>query len=88
MAHSNQAQKRIRQNEKRRQHNKTLTSRMRTEIKRVLELCSSGDKAGAQARMPNTMKLLDKAARHHVIHANAAARKKSRLMAAIARVGA
>lgn len=88
MAHSNQAKKRIRQNEKRRIQNKSLSSRMRTEVKRVLQLCETGDKSAALAQMPTASKLLDKAARQHVIHANAAARKKSRLMAAIARVSA
>lgn len=87
MAHSNQARKRIRQNEKRRLHNKTISSRMRSEVKRVLAACESGDKAAAQEQMKTAAKMLDKAAKNRLIHANAAARKKSRLMLAINRVG-
>ncbi|MBK8978876.1 MAG: 30S ribosomal protein S20 [Planctomycetes bacterium] len=88
MAHSTQAKKRIRQNEKRRLHNKTLASRMRTEVKKLRQLIEDGDGAGAAAQLPVTMKLLDKAAKHHVIHANTASRQKSRLSLAIRRATA
>ena len=88
MAHSNQAQKRIRQNSKRQLQNKAVASRMRTQIKRLEALVASGDKAAAEAQLPLTMKFLDKAAKNHVIHPNAASRKKGRLVKAIARIGA
>ncbi len=87
MAHSNQAQKRIRQNSKRQLHNKAVASRMRTEVKRIEALVASGDQAGAQERLPLAMKYLDKAAKHHVIHPNAASRKIGRLVKAVARIG-
>ena len=88
MAHSNQAKKRIRQNDKRRLRNKARASRMRTEIKKFEDLVQNGDKAGAAAQLPFVVKMVDKAAKSHVIHANAAARKKGQLMRAVQAMGA
>jgi small subunit ribosomal protein S20 len=88
MAHSKQAKKRIRQNEKARLRNKAIASRMRTEVKRVTTAIDAGDKAAAEASLPTAMKLVDKAAKAHVIHANTAARKIGRLQKAIQKIGA
>ena len=88
MAHSNQAKKRIRQNERRRTANKAVASRMRTEIKRVLQACDGGDKAEAEKAMPTAMRCVDKAAKVRVLHPNTAARKKARLARAINGIGA
>ena len=87
MAHSKQAKKRIRTNEKQRLLNKAITSSMRTEMKRVLTAAASGDKAEAEAAMPLAMRKIDKAAKSNVLHDNNAARKKSMLMRAIGRIG-
>ena len=87
MAHSKQAKKRIRQNEKQRLLNKALASRMRTEVKRVLRHVEAGDTEAARAALPQAMRFVDKAAKRHVIHENTAARKKSRLHRAIQRAG-
>jgi len=75
MAHSKQAVKRIRQNEKRREINKQVKSRMKTAIKRV----QGADDDARPAAMADAMKRIDKAAKGNAIHANAAARLKSRL---------
>ena len=56
MAHSKQSNKRIRQNERSRLHNKAIASVMRTEVKRVLALSAAGDKAGAEAVLPRAVK--------------------------------
>ena len=48
MSTGKQAKKRIRQNEKRRMHNKAIQSKMRTLVKQVLAAAESGDKATAQ----------------------------------------
>ena len=72
MAHSKQALKRIRTNEKSRQANKSTRSGMRTAVKKAANTTQPEDLAKA-------MKKLDKAAKKGVIHRNAAARKKSRL---------
>ena len=76
MAHSKQAIKRIRTSEKARLANKGVTSAMRTEVKKLGKSESTDD---AQANMPAVMKKIDKAAKKNIIHANNAARKKSRL---------
>ena len=77
MAHSKQARKRIRQNEKRRVHNKAQSSEVKTLIKRLQDAVAKGDKAGATAMLPLVCKKLDKAAKTNVLHKNTAARRKS-----------
>ncbi len=71
--------KRNRQNEKRRVRNKAVRSELRTRTKQALSAAEQGaETAGDAARL--AMKRIDKAASNHVIHKNAAARRKSRLM--------
>ena len=76
MPNSKQAKKRVRQDEELRQQNKTVKSAMRTAMKKVLNAESA---EAAAAALPTAMKRVDKAAKRNVIHANAAARHKSRL---------
>jgi small subunit ribosomal protein S20 len=87
MAHSRSAWKRVRQNERCRARNRARQSRLRTEMKKLLGLIKAGDAAKAGPQYAFTAKLLDKAAGAGTIHANKAARHKSRLAAAIARIG-
>lgn len=84
MAHSKQAKKRVRQNERRRMSNKATASVMRSQFKKLMSAVAAGDKDTAQKELTETLSRIDKAAKHHVIHANAAARKKSQVMRAIA----
>ena len=79
MAHSKQAEKRIRQNEKARLRNKAVSSRMKTTVKAVLGAAEDGDAGSAEARLVEAIQAVDKAARAGVIHKNTAARRKSRL---------
>ncbi len=88
MAHSNQAKKRIRQNEKRHVRNKVLLTRMRTEIKRVLTAVAEGDRAAAEKALPEAMRRVDKAGKANVIHKNVAARRKGMMARALNRLGA
>jgi small subunit ribosomal protein S20 len=83
MAHSRTAKKAIRQNERRRIHNKAAFSTMRTQIKKVRAAVAAGDTAEAVAELPLAQKLLDKAAKTNRIHANQAARVKSKLSKAV-----
>ena len=76
MPNNKQASKRMRQDEKRRVQNKTTRSAMRTAVKKVLQAETGED---AKKNLPEAMKRVDKAAKNSVIHANAAARIKSRL---------
>jgi small subunit ribosomal protein S20 len=79
LANSRQARKRARQGEERRQHNAALRSRMRTYIKRVVAAIESGDKKAAEDAYKNAVPLIDSSAGRDMIHANKAARHKSRL---------
>ena len=83
MAHSKQAKKRIRQNDRRRLRNKSMSSAMRTSFKRLMTAVEAGDKEAAQAALSPTLSRIDKAAKTNVIHDNAAARKKSQMMRAV-----
>jgi len=83
VANSAQARKRARQAEKRRQHNASRRSMMRTEMKKVINAIDAGDKAGAEEAFKNAAPLLDRAAGNGLIHKNKAARHKSRLNAQI-----
>ncbi len=79
MANSRQAKKRARQGEQRRQHNATLRSRMRTFIKKVVKAIESGDRKSAESAYKDAVPLIDSSANKNIIHANKAARHKSRL---------
>ena len=84
MAHSKQALKRNRQSEEKRVVNKNVRTRMKSAIKRVLG-ANDSDRPAAQIE---AMKRIDKAAKTHAIHANAAARYKSRVAKALNRAKA
>ncbi|MEO1614796.1 MAG: 30S ribosomal protein S20 [Planctomycetota bacterium] len=79
MPNTASAKKRLRQNAKRRQHNRTLRSRMRTQIRRVREAVEAGDSGTAQSEFRIATKRLDQAVAKNLIHKNTAARSKSRL---------
>jgi len=79
LANSKTAAKRARQNTVRRDHNIALKSRMRTFVKRVLVAIASGDKAAATETYKEAVPVIDGAASKGLIHANKAARHKSRL---------
>lgn len=58
---------------------------MRSAVKEVRSLIAEGKTEDAAARMPEAYQAIDKAAKRGIIKDNTASRKKSRLMAAIAR---
>ncbi len=79
MPNHKSAEKRMRQNEKRRVINRNNRGRLRTGIKKLRAALESGDQAGVQALLPETVSLIDKAVQKGALHRNAAARYKSRL---------
>lgn len=83
MANTAQARKRARQAEKHREHNTSRRSTMRTSIKKVIKLIDAGDKDGAAAAYKEMVPAIDSAVGKGLIHANKAARHKSRLNAHI-----
>ncbi len=74
----------MRQNEKRRQHNRTYRTRAKTFVKRARQTIESGDVEAAREATRLAVKDLDMAARRGAIHKRNAARRKSRLMKKLA----
>jgi len=83
LANSSQARKRARQAEKRRQHNAGVRSALRTSIKKVVKAIETGDKEAATKAYQDAVPVIDRMATRGHIHANKAARHKSRLNAHI-----
>lgn len=71
--------KRSRTNEVRRMRNVAKKSAMKTAIKTVETAVVAGDKAAATSALSAAFKKLDSAVKHGILHANSAARQKSRL---------
>ncbi|MCX2979384.1 30S ribosomal protein S20 [Halieaceae bacterium IMCC14734] len=83
MANSPQAKKRARQGEKRRNHNASLRSLVRTVIKKVVAAIESGDAEAAGAAYAAAVPVIDRMADKGILHKNKAARHKSRLNAQV-----
>ncbi len=76
MAHHKSALKRIRQNQKRRLHNRFYHKSTRTAIK---NLRNTTDKEKAVKFLPLVFSMIDKLAKRNIIHSNKAANLKSKL---------
>ena len=83
MANSPQARKRAKQAEKRRKHNASARSMVRTYIKKVNAAIESKDFDQATTAYRAAVPVIDRMADKGHIHANKAARHKSRLNSAI-----
>lgn len=83
MANSAQARKRARQAETHRQRNAAQKSKFRTAIKKVVKAIRAGDKTAAAEAYKAAVPVIDSAAGKGLMHANKAARHKSRLNAHI-----
>lgn len=83
MANIKSAKKRAIQSEKRRKHNASRRSMVRTFIKKVYAAISSGDKNAAQIAFHQMQPIIDRHACKGLIHKNKAARHKSNLTAQI-----
>ena len=73
------AEKRMRQEQKRRLHNRSIKSLVRTQITKARTAIAVGDENSEEA-VRRAVSELDRAAKKGVIHRNNAARRKSRLM--------
>ncbi|WP_319591405.1 30S ribosomal protein S20 [uncultured Draconibacterium sp.] len=76
MAHHKSALKRIRQDEKKRVHNKYYAKTTRNAIR---DLRNTTDKAEAKKLYPSVVAMIDKLAKRNIIHKNKAANLKSKL---------
>ena len=81
MANIKSQKKRNRQNEVRRQRNKSIMSDLKTSIKKVEAAAEAGEPT--DELFQEAQKKIDVAAQKGVLHPNTAARKKSRLAASI-----
>ena len=83
MPNSVSAKKRLRQSLDRRERNRMLRSKLRGQLRKLRTTIAAGDATATAAEFIVTVKKLDQAAAKNVIHANTAARLKSRLSKAI-----
>ncbi len=83
MPNSKSAKKRLRQDAVRRTRNRSVKSSIKTQVRKVREAITAGDVATAETELRLAAKRVDKAAAAGVVHANLAARVKSRLSAAV-----
>ncbi len=79
MAHTPQAKKRIRRNQRREMINKARRSRIRTFIKKVEAALESGDRDAADAALKAAEPEIRRGVSKGVLHRNTASRKVSRL---------
>jgi small subunit ribosomal protein S20 len=81
MPNNPSAEKRMRQEQKRRLHNRSVKSIVKTQITRARQAINSDTSAeAAEEAVRAAVSELDRAAKKGVIHRNNAARRKSRLM--------
>ena len=77
---SKSAQKQTRVASRRQQRNKSVRSEVKTNITAAEKLIFSGDHKEAEKAVKTAVSSLDKAAEKGILHANNAARRKSRLL--------
>jgi len=82
------AEKRHRQNEKRKLRNQALKTRLRHVVRDVRTAITGTDRDAAAKQLVRATRALDKAVTKGVIHRNQAARKISRLARAVTALGA
>ena len=83
MANSAGSRKRARQAEKRRVHNASLRSTVRTYVKKVIKAIDSGDYEQSKTAFQEAQPLIDKMVNKGIFSQNKAARTKSRLSARV-----
>ena len=84
LANTKSAQKRMRQDRRRRAHNRGQRSRIKSIVKKVLK--AENAEAGTSA-LKEAYEVLDRLAGRNIIHRNKAARKKSQLARAVNKLG-
>jgi small subunit ribosomal protein S20 len=77
-----------RQNIRRREHNRTMRSKLRTALKAIRASLDAKDVSAAKEALSRTVSLVDKMATKGMIHRNTAGRYKSRLSAGLQKASA
>ena len=80
MANTKTALKQWRVSLRRRVHNRPIQGATRTYLAKAVASIAAGDKEPAEAAVKQAIQALDNAANKNILHANNAARHKSRLM--------
>jgi small subunit ribosomal protein S20 len=80
--------KRIKTNEKARLRNKSVSSSIKTAIRKFRDALTAGDSAVITTELRSASKALDIAVAKGVLHKNSAANKKSSMAKAAAKAGA
>lgn len=83
MAHSLSARKRVRQNARRRALNRWRLRALRTALKDFRAAVAGGDVTAARDVLRSASAVVDRSAQKGIIHRNQAARRKSRMSAAV-----
>jgi small subunit ribosomal protein S20 len=79
--------KRNRQNIKKRARNRLFRGAARTSVKKAREAIETGKAKDANSALAEAISVLDRTAQKGVIHKNNAARRKSRLMKQMTKMG-
>ncbi|MDE2640036.1 MAG: 30S ribosomal protein S20 [Chloroflexota bacterium] len=80
MANKQAAQKYLRASQRRRMRNKPVRTRARTAVRDAMLAIDASDWSDADQLVQDAVAALDRAAQRGVVHANNAARRKSRLL--------
>jgi small subunit ribosomal protein S20 len=86
MPQTKAAAKAVRADKKRRLQNDRWRRQLRESLYAVRDALKAKDKKAAHTAFVTATSMLDKAARRHIIHRNKAARKKSQLAVAVAKL--
>jgi small subunit ribosomal protein S20 len=86
MPNTTSAERRMRNSARKRLHNRSIKSRLKTLERAYADAVAGGKKDDANAAYRNLSSAFDKAAKSGVIHKNKAGRKKSRLAANLAAI--
>lgn len=85
MPNTKSAERRMRGNERKHLHNRSIASHLRKLEKNYRELVTAGKKEEAAKALPQVASALDKAVKSGVVHRATASRKKSRHATALNR---
>lgn len=86
MANTKSSKKDLRRTAKRTLQNTAVKSALKTFVKKTRKAIATGNVETSQAALITATKALDKAVQNGVIHKNAAARRKSRIAKATAKL--
>jgi len=88
MPQTSAATKALRVSARRRSVNDRWRVALRKAVRQVRDAITAADKSTAEKSLVEAQSVIDRATRHHILHPNTAARKKSSLAVAVKKLGA